>query len=64
MGPGMAIAACAVGVAALLAAEQRNSQRGIWIAKPWASVSFIVVALVSGALDSSYGNWILLGLLL
>jgi uncharacterized membrane protein YhhN len=64
MGPGMAIAACAAGVAALLAAEHRNSQRGIWVAKPWSSVSFIVAALASGALDSTYGKWILLGLLL
>ena len=64
MGPGMAIAACAAGVAALLAAEHRNLQRGIWIAKPWASVSFVLVALASGALDTTYGKFILLGLLL
>ena len=64
MGPGAAIAACAAGVAVLLAAEKRNSQRGIWIAKPWASLSFIVVAVAGGALNSAYGKWILLGLLL
>lgn len=64
MGPGLAIAACAAGVAALLAAEHGKSQRGVWIAKPWASVSFILVALASGALESAYGRWILLGLLL
>jgi uncharacterized membrane protein YhhN len=64
VGPGMAIAACAAGVAALLAAEHRSSQRGIWLAKPWASLSFIFVALASGALETTYGGWILLGLLL
>jgi uncharacterized membrane protein YhhN len=64
MVPGVAIASCAAGVAGLLAAEYRNSQRGKWIAKPIASASFLVVALASGALDSVYGRWILVALLL
>jgi len=53
---------CVVAVAGLLAAEARGSQRGIWIAKPMASLSFLAVACASGALSSAYGRWILLAL--
>jgi uncharacterized membrane protein YhhN len=34
----------------------------VWLTKPWASLSFIAVALASGALQTVYGRWILLGL--
>ena len=58
------IAVCGVAVAALLLAERRDSGRGIWIAKPVASLSFIWMALASGATQSGYGRWILVALIL
>jgi uncharacterized membrane protein YhhN len=51
-------------VAGLLVAERRDSQRGKWLAKPVASLAFIATALASRALDTTYGELILLGLLL
>jgi uncharacterized membrane protein YhhN len=54
----------AIAVAALLWAELKSSRRGIWLTKPIASTLFVVTALIAGALDSSFGQLILLGLLL
>ena len=51
-------------VAALLFAELRSSQTGIWLAKPIASTLFVITALLADALLSFYGHLILLGLLL
>ncbi len=51
-------------VVALLWAESRSSRVGIWLTKPVASTIFVVTALLAGALDSNYGQLILLGLLL
>jgi uncharacterized membrane protein YhhN len=59
-----AIVVCALAVACLLVAEYRGSQAGKWLAKPVASAAFVAVALVSGALESSYGLSLLAGLLL
>lgn len=59
-----AIVVCALAVAGLLAAERRGSQAGKWLTKPVASAAFVVVALGSGALESSYGHGLLAGLLL
>jgi uncharacterized membrane protein YhhN len=56
--------AMALAVAALLLAEYRNSQQGIWIAKPVASAIFIWAALAQGATHGTYGLWILAGLAL
>jgi uncharacterized membrane protein YhhN len=56
------IVVCVAAVAALLVAEQRESQAGKWLAKPVASAAFIAVAVFSGALDSDYGRLVLLGL--
>src|SRR5215218_4763139 len=64
MNAAWAMASCAGAVVALLGAEHRASQRGKWLAKSWASCSFIVVALSSGAAHLTYGRWILLGLAL
>ena len=64
MGPGVLILICAVAVAGLLVAERRNSQRGKWLTKPVASLAFVATALASNALDTVYGELILLGLLL
>jgi len=55
---------CAVAVAGLLAAEYRRSRAGLWLAKPIASLAFIWAGLAAGALDSSYGQLVLLGLVL
>lgn len=63
-GPGPFILLCALAVVALLAAERRDSQRGKWLAKPVASAAFVATALVSGAVGSVYGLWVLAGLLL
>lgn len=62
MGPGPSILICAIAVAGLLAAERRNSQRGKWLTKPLASLAFVGTALASHALDTTYGELILLGL--
>lgn len=51
-------------VASLLWAELRNSQAGVWIAKPIASAIFVATALLAGALDSTFGLLILMALLL
>lgn len=59
-----AIVVCAAAVCGLLYAEARDSRRGVWLTKPVASLAFLGVALASGALDSAYGRWVLLGLVL
>jgi len=64
VGPGIWISICAIAVAGLLVAERRNSQPGKWLTKPVASLAFIGTALASGALGTTYGELILLGLLL
>ena len=53
----------AIAVAALLWAESKPSRLGVWLVKPIASTILVVTALLAGALDSSYGRLILLGLL-
>ena len=62
------VAVCGIALvaagAALLVAEWRRSERGIWLTKPLASTLFIVIALVAGARDSTFGQWVLLGLVL
>jgi uncharacterized membrane protein YhhN len=49
-------------VAALLLAESRHSQRGVWIAKPLASLGFLAAAWAASAHESSYGQTVMLGL--
>ena len=49
-------ALCALAVAGLLAAEYRGSRRGLWLAKPVASLAFIWAGVGAGALDSTYGQ--------
>lgn len=53
----------AIAVAALLWAELKPSRLGVWLIKPIASTLFVITALLAGALASSYGQLILLGLL-
>jgi uncharacterized membrane protein YhhN len=55
---------CALAVAGLLVAEHRGSQPGLWLTKPVASAAFIWLGLESGALDTTYGQLVLAGLLL
>jgi uncharacterized membrane protein YhhN len=64
VGPGIWISICALAVAGLLVAERRGSQRGKWLAKPVASLAFIGTALASQALETPYGQLILLALAL
>ncbi len=54
----------ALAVAALLAAEWRGSRAGVWLAKPLAAAGFLAAALAAGALDSTYGRFVLAALLL
>jgi uncharacterized membrane protein YhhN len=55
---------CAVAVAGLLWAEYCGSRRGLWLAKPLASLAFIWAGVAAGALDSTYGQLVLAGLVL
>jgi uncharacterized membrane protein YhhN len=55
---------CAVAVAGLLWAERRGSRAGLWVAKPVASLAFIWAGLAAGALETTYGQLVLLGLVL
>jgi uncharacterized membrane protein YhhN len=56
--------ACALAVAGLLWAEHRGSRQGLWLAKPAASLAFIWAGIAAGALDSTYGQLVLSGLVL
>jgi uncharacterized membrane protein YhhN len=55
---------CALAVAGLLWAEFRGSRRGLWLAKPLASLAFIWAGFAAGALESTYGQLVLAGLVL
>jgi uncharacterized membrane protein YhhN len=55
---------CVAAVGGLLWAERNGSRAGLWVAKPAASLAFLWVALAMGALESSYGQLVLLGLVL
>jgi uncharacterized membrane protein YhhN len=53
---------CAASVAGLLLAERRESRAGLWLAKPAASAAFIWLGVAAGALGSTYGQFVLTGL--
>ncbi len=55
---------CALAVVGLLWAEYRGSRRGLWLAKPLASLAFIWTGVAAGALDSTFGQLVLAGLAL
>ena len=55
-------AALAPEALACLVAERRESERGLWLAKPLASATFVWAALAWGALASPFGRWLALGL--
>ena len=48
----------------LLIAERQESRAGVWIAKPLASVGFLWAGFAAGALDTSYGRWVMAALVL
>jgi len=54
----------AIAVASLLLAEYKESRLGVWLAKPAAAAGFIAYAISLGAWETSYGSWILAGLVL
>jgi len=58
------VVACLAFLALLLVAEWRGSQRLRWIAKPLASLSFVLAGLEGGALETPYGRMVLLALAL
>ena len=62
MGIHAPILICALAVVGWLVAEYRDSRVGLWLTKPLASAAFIWLGLVSGGLDSAYGNLVLLAL--
>jgi uncharacterized membrane protein YhhN len=55
---------CAVAVAGLLWAERRGWRAGLWLTKPVASLAFIWAGVAAGALESAYGQLVLVGLVL
>lgn len=55
---------CAVGVAMTLLADRSGRKWLEWAGKPLAALCFVLVGLLSGALETRYGLWVLLGLLL
>ncbi|WP_411817165.1 lysoplasmalogenase [Hyphococcus sp. DH-69] len=63
------IISCVIFVSLLLVAEYRASVGLVsgylkWLSKPAASLVFVLLALAGGALETSYGIWILAGLVL
>lgn len=58
------VAVCLVGFVGLLAAEKVGSLKGKWLFKPIAAAAYVWAALAWGALESTYGRWLLLGLVL
>ena len=57
----------AVAVPALVISDQRakaQSSRGRFLFKPLSALAFLWLALAAGATESSYGQWLLAGLLL
>jgi len=62
IGPALPTATTLVGLSALLLAKHFEVPLGVWIAKPIAAAGFLGVALTVGALETSYGVLIFLGL--
>lgn len=53
-----------LGLVATLGAEWAHRRALLYIAKPTASLGFLLAALGAGALDDAFGIWILVGLVL
>lgn len=54
----------AASVGGLVLADQLQFRPGRYLCKPLAALAFVWLALTLGAVDSSYGSWLLAGLLL
>ncbi|MCP5187958.1 MAG: lysoplasmalogenase [Pseudomonadales bacterium] len=54
----------AASVGGLVLADQMQFRPGRYLCKPLAALAFLWLALALGAMDSSYGRWLLVGLLL
>ena len=54
----------AASVGGLVLADQLQFRPGRYLCKPLAALAFVWLALALGAMDSSYGRWLLAGLLL
>jgi uncharacterized membrane protein YhhN len=61
---GAAILLCVLACTALLVSERRGSRVGVWLFKPLAAACFVTVGLLCDPFESSYGRWILAGLVL
>ena len=59
----LAAGACALFTLLLLAAEAVGRERLKWIAKPAASVCFVLAAIAAGGPESGYGRLIMIGLI-
>ena len=59
-----AAAVCLMALGVLLFAEEQADARLKWIAKPAASLAFVALAYFAGALETTYGQLILAGLVL
>ena len=57
------ITLCAAGVAGVLVADLSGRPWLEWLAKPLAAAAFIIAAWHWDALESTYGQWILVGLI-
>jgi uncharacterized membrane protein YhhN len=55
---------CTLAVVGLLIAERQESALGKWLTKPLASALFIAIAVAGGACEHSYGQAIVVGLIL
>ncbi len=55
---------CAVSVGVLLVCEKRGLERAEWLFKPLAAVAFIWAGLAWGGLESAFGVWVIVGLVL
>ncbi len=53
-----------IAVLALVLCDYRNLRFGLYIFKPLAAAAFVWLALALGATDTTYGKWLLAGLLL
>lgn len=57
------VAITLLGVIGVLVAQWHERRLGIWVCKPIASAGFLLAAVAAGALDSTYGQVMLAGLL-
>ncbi len=59
----LSLIACVLGVVGVLVADWFGIARLEYVCKPLAALAFILAGIAWGALDSAYGQWILLGLI-